>query len=292
MRKNILTLGLAFTCALNSLFAQLNDTYSLDLSDVVSIPVFDGVNLSDTISATSFDITLVQSLTSSKITSVDSSISASEFDAYEDGTLILDFDAPVSFTSTVTLAGNIARLVGAKVTILKGATGSGTATDDKTGENYDVTVSGVTGGFNFKSLSADVDAGQIQGVIAPGSVKITGFVTDLPRKKATVTAKYGQQDFGPYDFDSSNLISPTFDPLTLATSAKGAVTGSATGTFGDFDDVSFSVKGKRNAKSGVSTLTLTSTSVKGITATLNLDDDGNLTGTKNSLNVLGYKLKF
>ena len=50
--------------------------------------------------------------------------------------------------------------------------------------------------------------------------------------------------------------------------------------------------GTRNARSGISALTLTSTSVKGVSAKINLDAEGEKSGSRNTLNVLGYKLTF
>jgi hypothetical protein len=155
----------------------------------------------------------------------------------------------------------------------------------------------VKGAFAFKSLHVDLDNGTIGGgedKIAKGTLKISGYVTELGASSGgTVSAKYGTEDFPELDFPAENIINPEIT-LDLATTAKGVVTGSATGTFGDYDDVSFSVKGKRNSRTGISTLTLTGTeSGQGVKATLNLDDDGQISGTKiNALTVLGYKLKF
>ena len=87
-----------------------------------------------------------------------------------------------------------------------------------------------------------------------------------------------------------NIITPEI--VLLLTTTKNKITGSATGTFGDYDDVGFKVTGTRNAKTGISALTLTSTSVKGISAKLNLDGNADLNGTKNSMKVLGYTLTY
>jgi hypothetical protein len=156
-------------------------------------------------------------------------------------------------------------------------------------------VDSVKGSFVFKSLHVDLDNGTIGGgldKIAAGTLKISGHQNDDASQRGTVTAKYGAEDFPELDFPAENIINPEIT-LDLATTAKGVVTGSATGTFGDYDDVSFNVKGKRNSRTGISTLTLTGTgSGKGVNATLNLDDDGQISGTKNALTVLGYKLKF
>lgn len=277
-------LWLVFVGLTGSAFAQLNGTYTPSLD--IDIPVFDGVVLEDSVSTTSFSLTMVQTLTSSKLTGT-GEVSASEFTS-PDETLVVDFAGSLSFSATATKTGQIVRLTGAKATLGKDVTGSGMYTEGT--DSYGVTVSSVTGSYGFKTLSVDLFDQQIAGQIAPGSIKVAGFITDDPSQRGTVKVGFGAEDFGPYDFPAENIINPDFS-LDLITSSRNAVTGSAIGTFGDYDDVSFSVKGKRNAKTGVSTLTLASR-LKGISATLNLDDDGEISGTNNALNVLGYKLKF
>ncbi|NBU71310.1 MAG: hypothetical protein EBS53_07665 [Bacteroidetes bacterium] len=291
MKKTVIRLLSVAAISSNSLFAQfaqLDGDYTPDLADV-SIPIFDGVNLFDDVSAISFDLNLVQSLVSPKITSTDSTISALDFDVFGDETLIIGFDADVAFSSTATLAGSLVRLVGAKVTILRGATGTGTL--DQGEGPIDVTVTGVTGSFSFRTLTVDLEAGEIQGIIAPGALRISAYQDENPSQNGTVTARYTQEDFGPYEFPADNIQSPEC-VLSLTTTPKGTVSGSAEFTVGDFDPITLDVKGRWNAKTGVSTLTLSKKTVKGVTATLNLDENGDLFGTKNSLSVLGYKLKF
>lgn len=282
--KTVLFLLLGSLCPA---FAQLNGSYPLDLS-AVEIPIFNGVPLVETISATSFDITMSQGLTSSKLTG-SGEISASDFDVYQDESLVVNFEGPISLSATATKTGNIVRLTGAKATIGKGVVGDGTLTTDE--GSFDATVTGVTGMFVFASLSVDLESGEIQGVIRPGSLKVSGYQTDDPSNKGTVTTKFSQEEFGPFDFPADNIITPEIE-LSLTTSSKNKITGSAIGTFGDYDDVDFKVIGTRNAKTGISALTLTSTSVKGISAKLNLDGNADLNGTKNSMKVLGYTLTY
>jgi len=282
--KTVLFLLLGSLCPA---FAQLNGSYPLDLI-AVEIPIFNGVPLVETISATSFDITMSQGLTSSKLTG-SGEISASHFDVYQDESLVVNFEGPISLSATATKTGNIVRLTGAKATIGKGVVGAGTLTTDE--GSFDATVTGVTGMFVFASLSVDLESGEIQGVIRPGSLKVSGYQTDDPSNKATVTTKFSQEEFGPFDFPADNIITPEIE-LSLTTSSKNKITGSAIGTFGDYDDVNFKVTGTRNAKTGISALTLTSTSVKGVSAKLNLDGNADLNGTKNSMKVLGYTLTY
>jgi hypothetical protein len=254
----------------------------------VEIPVFDGVTLEETISATSFGFTMVQGLTSSKLSSMDGYISNSEF--YVNDELVVDFDGEMTFSAAATKRGNIVTLSGAKASIAKDSvTGSGILTDDS--GSYDVTVTSVAGTFVFKGLSVNILTGEIAGLISKGTLKVAGFVDEDPSQKGTVTASYLQEDIGPFDFPVDNIITPEIE-ISLTTSSKNRITGSATGTFGDYDDVGFRVTGTRNAKTGISALTLTSTSVKGISAKLNLDRNADRSGTKNSMKVLGYTLTY
>ena len=255
--KTVLFLLLGSLCPA---FAQLNGEYTPDLARV-EIPIFNGVPLVETISATSFDITMSQGLTSSKLTGI-GEISASDFDVYQDESLVVNFEGPISLSATATKTGNIVRLTGAKATIGKGVVGDGTLTTDE--GSFDATVTGVTGMFVFASLSVDLESGEIQGVIRPGSLKVSGYQTDDPSNKGTATTKFSQEEFGPFDFPADNIITPEIE-LSLTT---------------------------RNAKTGISALTLTSTSVKGISAKLNLDRNADRSGTKNTMNVLGYKLTY
>jgi hypothetical protein len=295
-KKFLSKLLLLFVGSLSSAFAQLDGPQFPDLSEV-EIPVFDGVPLAGEISAVSFDLTMAQGLTSPKLTG-NGTISAAGFDVYQDEALVIDFDGDVIFSASATKTGSIVRLTGAKTTIDPlSVSGSGTLYNSETEQYEDVTVSSVKGAFAFKSLHVDLDNGTIGGgvdKIAAGTLKISGYVTELgASSRGTVSAKYGTEDFPELDFPAENIIYPEITLDDLITTSKGVVTGTAVGTFGGYDDVSFSVKGRRSLKTGISTLTLTGTgSGKGVNATLNLDDDGQIYGTKNALTVLGYKLKF
>ncbi|NBT48340.1 MAG: hypothetical protein EBT07_11110 [Actinobacteria bacterium] len=281
--KTVLFLLLGSLCPA---FAQLNGEYTPDLARV-EIPVFDGVTLEETISATSFGLTMVQGLTSSKLSAMDGYISGSEF--YANDELVVNFDGDMTFSATATKSGSIVRLAGAKTTIVKGSvTGDGVFTDDS--GSYSVTLTGVIGTFAFKTLSVDIESGQIAGLISSGALKVSGYLDEDPTQKGTVTAKYEPEDFGPFDFPADNIVTPEI--VLFLTTTKNKITGSASGTFGDYDEVGFKVTGTRNAKTGISALTLTSTSVKGISAKLNLDGNADLNGTKNSMKVLGYTLTY
>ncbi|NBU70443.1 MAG: hypothetical protein EBS53_03190 [Bacteroidetes bacterium] len=276
-----------FTCN-----AQLDGDYAPDLT-VLEIPVFDGVPLAGDVSAVSFDLTMVQSLTSSKLTGT-GTVSATAFDVYQDEGLVVDFDGDMNFSASAMKTGSLVRLTGAKAT-LSGVTGTGLLYDPDTDTTLDVTLTSVTGAFLFKSLHVDLDAATIGGgtdKIAAGALKITGYENDDTTARGTVVAKYGAEDFPELDFPAENIITPDIS-FTLNTSSKGVVTGDAVGTFGDYDDVPFGVKGRLNSKTGVTTISLKGqASNKSITATLSLDENGDLIDNKNSLNVLGYKLKF
>lgn len=277
--KTVLFLLLGSLCPA---FAQLNGEFTPVLAGV-EIPVLDGVSLEETISATSFGLTMVQGLTSSKITATDGYINATEFYASDD--LVLAFDGEMTFSATATKSGSIVRLIGAKA-IAKNVTGSGVLTDGS--ESYDVTMTALVGNFVFKTLK--IENNEIEGSISKGSLTVTGYLTDEPTKKGTTKANYDAEVFGPFDFPVDNIITPEI--VLSLTTTKNKITGSAIGTFGDYDDVNFKVTGTRNAKTGISALTLTSTSVKGVSAKLNLDGNADLNGTKNSMKVLGYTLTY
>jgi len=277
--KTVLFLLLGSLCPA---FAQLNGEYTPDLARV-EIPVLDGVSLEETISATSFGLTMVQGLTSSKITATDGYINATEFYASDD--LVLAFDGEMTFSATATKSGSIVRLIGAKATA-KNVTGSGVLTDGS--ESYDVTMTALVGNFVFKTLK--IENNEIEGSISKGSLTVYGYLTDEPTKKGTTKANYDAEVFGPFDFPVDNIITPEI--VLLLTTTKNKITGSAIGTFGDYDDVDFKVTGTRNAKTGISALTLSSSSIKGISAKLNLDGNADLNGTKNSMKVLGYTLTY
>lgn len=274
-----------FFLVLSHGWAQLNGTYTPDASSL-QIPVFDGVELAETISSTDFSITMEQLINSKAVTG-SGNISATEFFVAEDLT-VDNFDGELIFTAAVAMRGSIVSLSGAKAT-LRNVTGGATYTAWN-GTNYDVTVTAVTGAFSFSSLQVDLAADQISGTIKAGSLKVSGYLTDDPSSRGSATGRFLAESFGPFDF-SGDIISPNLS-LTLATNEKGAITGTGVGTFGGYDDVEFSIKGKRNTKKGLSTVTLTSTNLKGVSAVLNLDDSGDLSGTANSLKVLGYSQKF
>lgn len=284
MNTKALLLALVFiTTSFFTSLAQLNGSYSPDLSSV-EIPVFDGQDLSDTISATSYSIGLVQGITSSSVTGY-GTVSASGF--YDDGQLSINsFGGGLVFTSKATLRGSIATLVGAKAT-LSGVTGSGSYY--YYGSYYSVTVSSVSGAFTIKNMNLDLQSGVISGLVSAGSLKMSGYLDDYPKIRRSISVRYGSEAFGPYSAPAGSVITPLIG-MDLQTSSTGLVTGTAVGTLGNYDDVAFNVKGKR--KSGVSAITLTSISPKGISATMNLNDAGEISGTKNTLKVLGYTLKY
>jgi hypothetical protein len=278
----LLALGFTGTSIFTSI-AQLNGNYSPNLSSL-EIPIFDGQELADTLSATSYSIGLLQGIASSSVTGY-GTVSASGF--YDDGVLSIDsFGGDLIFTSKSALRGSIASLVGAKAT-LSGVSGSGSYYYN--GSNYSVTVSSVSGAFAIKNLNLDLQSELISGLVSAGSLKMSGYLNDYPNQRRSVSVRYGSEAFGPYSAPAGSVITPLIG-MDLQTSSAGVVTGTATGTFGNYDDVAFTVKGKR--KSGVSAITLTSVSPKGISTTMNLNDTGEISGTKNTLKVLGYTLKY
>jgi hypothetical protein len=284
MNTKVVLLAFLFTASnFYTSIAQLNGNYSPNLSSV-QIPIFNGQELDDTIVYTSYSIGLVQSTTSSSVTG-NGTVSSSSFYA-GNGFDVNSFDGGLVFSSKAALRGSIASLVGAKAT-LSGVTGSGTYY--YYGTFYDLTVSSVSGAYTIKNLNLDLRSGLISGLISAGSLKMSGYLDADPRTRGSVSVKYLPEAFGPYASSAGSVITPSID-MNLQTSSAGVVTGAATGTFGNYDDVAFTVKGKR--KSGVSALTLTSINPKGISATMSLNDAGNISGTKNSLKVLGYTLKY
>jgi hypothetical protein len=284
MKNKEILLAIVFTATSSlSSIAQLNGNCSPDLSSV-KIPAFAGLVLADTISATSYSIALVQGITSASVTGY-GTVSASSF--YNDGQLSADyFYGGLGFSSKVALRGSIATLVGAKAT-LSGVSGYGSYY--YYGDTYGVTISSVSGAFAIKNLNLNLLSGEISGLVSAGSLRMSGYLNEYPNIRRSVSVGYSAEAFGPYNSPSSSVITPSIG-MNLQTSSTGVVTGTATGTFGNYDDVAFAVKGKR--KSGVSAITLTSVSPKGISATMSLNDAGNISGTKNSLKVLGYTLKY
>ena len=275
-----------FLGLVGSSFAQLNGDFTPDLSSV-DIPAFNGATFEDTISSTSVSFEFTQGLTSNRLTGA-GTVSAT--DVFDNGSITVDsIEGNINFSATLALRGRTVSLAGAKAT-LAGVTGSGTAIVN--GEEYGVDVTGVTGAYTIRNMIINLDTEEISGVIAPGSLTIRGQGTDYPQIKRTVVARYTQENLGPSPF-SGEIVNPSL-ALILATSPKGKITGSATGTFGNYDDVAFNVtRGQRNARSGISTVTLVSTSVRGVSATLNLDGEGELVSRpKSSLQVLGYRLQF
>jgi len=266
-------------------FAQLNGSITPNL-DAVEIPVFNGTSLNEQISSTSFQIDMVQSLTSS---SLGGSGTISNDDFYVDDTLTVAFEGELVFSARAALRGRVVTLAGAKAT-LRNVTGSGTLTES--GDSYDVTLTGVTGSFSIRNMQVNLDDEQVSGIIPAGSLRVTGYLTDEPSQKGTRTARFTSEAFGPFDFPGE-IISPSAS-FTLATNSKGVISGGGSATFGDYDEVLIGVKGRRNARTGVSTITLKGEgAAKAVSATLNLDGEGELVSRpKSSLSVLGYRLQF
>jgi hypothetical protein len=285
--KTFLLVAVVSAFAASISLAQLNgENITPDLSSV-DIPAFNGATFSETISATSVSFEFSQGLTSNRLTGA-GTISAT--DVFDNGSISVDsIGGNINFSASLALRGRIVSLAGAKAT-LAGVTGSGSAV--VSGESYGVDVTAVTGAFTIRNMIINLDSEEISGVIVRGSLRISGRATDYPNIRRTVVARYTQENLGPSPF-SGEIVNPSL-ALILATSPKGKITGSATGTFGNYDDVAFNVtRGQRNARSGISTVTLVSTGVRGVSATLNLDGEGELVSRpKSSLQVLGYRLQF
>jgi hypothetical protein len=281
----LLTSAVLNACLVSSSFSQLNGEFSPSL-EAVDIPVFNGATFDETISSTTVSFEFSQGLTSNRLTGT-GTVSAT--DVFDNGLITVDsIEGNINFSASLALRGRVVSLSGAKAT-LAGVTGSGSALYE--GESYGVDVTAVTGSYTIRNMVINLDTEEVSGTVAPGSLRISGQLSEYPQTKRTVTAPYTSEELGPSPF-SGEIISPSVS-LNLATTSKGKVTGTAVGTIDYYDDVSFNVsRGQRNARTGISTVTLTSTNPRGVSATLNLDDDGEITGTKNSLNILGYKLKF
>lgn len=278
-------LAFALMAFSSSGFAQLNGEYTPSL-EAVEIPVFNGATFDETISSTTVSFEFSQGLTSNRLTGT-GTVSAT--DVFDNGSITVDsIDGDINFSASLALRGRVVSLTGAKAT-LSNVTGSGSAL--VADESYGVDVTAVTGSYTIRNMVINLDTEEVSGTVAAGSLRISGQATDYPNIKRTVVAPYTSEVLGPSPF-SGEIINPSVS-LNLATTSKGKVTGTAVATIGDYDDVSFNItRGQRTARTGISTVTLTSTSPRGVSSTLNLNDDGEITGTKNSLNVLGYKLKF
>ena len=175
----------------NSSFAQLNGEFTPDLSSV-DIPSFNGSTFEDTISSTSVFFEFSQGLTSNRLTGA-GTISASE--VFDNGSISVDsIEGSINFSASVALRGRVVTLAGAKAT-LAGVTGSGTAIVG--GEEYGVDVTAVTGAYTIRNMTINLDTEEISGVIAPGSLRISGQATDYPQVKRTVVARYTQETLGP-----------------------------------------------------------------------------------------------
>lgn len=278
-------LAFALMAFSSSGFAQLNGEYTPSL-EAVEIPAFNGATFDETISSTTVSFEFSQGLTSNRLTGT-GTVSATE--VFDNGSITVDsIDGDINFSASLALRGRVVSLTGAKAT-LSNVTGSGSAL--VADESYGVDVTAVTGSYTIRNMVINLDTEEVSGTVAAGSLRISGQATDYPNIKRTVVAPYTSEVLGPSPF-SGEIINPSVS-LNLATTSKGKVTGTAVATIGDYDDVSFNItRGQRTARTGISTVTLTSTSPRGVSSTLNLNDDGEITGTKNSLNVLGYKLKF
>ena len=269
--------------AVPAAFAQISGDYAPDLSGV-RLANFDGALLDGAVSSAGFSVSLEHGITSKKISGW-GSISASSL--YDDGRLSIDsISGDVFFSASLAVRGSIVSLVGAKAT-LRNVNGWGSY------DGYGVTVSSVTGAFSISPLTLNLSTGFISGTIQPGFLRASGYATDYPQIKRTITVRYTSETF---NSDFSGFVSPSIELFGLITNARGGITGSATGSFGGFAPVSFRVTGARNGKTGWSTLNLSSTSPRGISAKLVLDDAGNLVsppGRKlHSLSAFGYTLTF
>lgn len=297
---NIVKVVLLLTVLITPVFAALDGDITPELP--VTIPVFNGVMLDDVelgaiegeVGACTYNLDMIQSISSSKITG-SGKISATDFDVKQNGVLVVNFEGDIDFSSLATIAGSVVRLTGAKSKILN-AVGDGFYTDDE--GSREVTVTKVVATFVFNSLHVDLGNATIGGggdSIAKGPISVSGYDNTDPTSKETIKGSYDAIDFPESEFPAENIVTPALNIVT-STSGKGAVNGGGEGAIGPLDDIPFGVKGKRNAKNGVSTLTLKGTgAAKSFSATLNLYDDGDLaTGGKfkNTLNALGYKLKF
>jgi hypothetical protein len=138
-------------------------------------------------------------------------------------------------------------------------------------------------------MNLDLESGVVSGLVSAGSLKMSGYLNAYPNIRRSISVRYSSEAFGPYALPAGSVITPSVG-MELQTYPSGVVIGTATGTFGDYDDVAFTVKGKR--KSGVSAITLTSVNPKGISIAMSLNDAGNISGTKNTVKVLGYTLKY
>lgn len=296
---------LNFGLILIGLLSLSSSAFSVTPDLPVTIPVFDGVGLDDValgaaegeVGACTYNLDMTQSISSSRISGT-GTISATDFDVQQNGKLVIDFVGNLDFSSIATIAGSVVRLTGAKSRILS-LTENGTGTYTENGTEREATVTKVVATFSFKKLTVDLENGTIGGggdSIAQGPISATGYLNESPNTtRGTIRGSYDAVDFPESEFPSENIVTPEIN-MEYSTSTKGAISGGGSAAFGNLDDAAFGVKGRRNSKTGISTVTLRGEgAARSFAATLNLNDNGELaTGPRirNSMNAFGYRLRF
>lgn len=212
------------------------------------------------------------------------------------------FSGKVKFSATALLAGTNVQLIGAKSGVVWTNETNNTNFlyyDRKGAFTKSGRVTNVAGGFGFKPLT--ITGQELSGGLAAGRIFVTGSSSNLPPTELASTIRFNATNIPAEQPFGRRKVIATIDFTNMNTQSNGVISGQATGKFKDdnpvdpvdYGSVEFSLSGKRNFQKQVNTLLLKGSGAnQGVTAILNLGDDGKISGSNNTLNVLGYKLKF
>lgn len=318
IRKLLIAVGLVL-----SLFsgpsdsrADLPSSFSPDPSldsSKVAVPLLNGWEINDSSSDSSVQFTVVQGVTGA-VSSVDGTWSHSGIAfSNRDGEGTLSVEGQLLFTARPVLRGKILTLSGAKA-VLRGCTGTGTFTD-KSENSYEVevvnmganrpnttfTIDGMT--INFSDFGNGTDS-TVSGNVRRGSYVFRGNATDAegnsyPNKSITVpyAAERLHTPENPLLYPADKVVGlENLEFTGLSTLRNQIRSGTATLRLGDDLQVTFGVRGSRNARTGVNALSLAGTGTsRGSSMTLHFNDSGALqTGSRfrNSLRIFGYTINF
>lgn len=268
-------------------FGQLSGDFPLDLSST-KIPILQGSEWNVELGGSEISLGFVQSVETARITG-DGTIGNASLTYSAQDSITVHFAGSVKFLAKAVLSGSVLRLVGAKVTT-GAVTGSGDYFHD--GSTYLAVVDSVKASFSFQTLELDLNDETIQGQLSNGKLVVKGKALVGDREiPGSFTYAYPSQTLSPYAMPDGTVVAPQMS-LSLVTSSKNKISGTATVALGDYNDVTFKVTGTRNSKTGISALTLTGTSSPGVSGKINLDQEGVLSGNKNTLKVFGSTLVF
>jgi hypothetical protein len=262
-----------------------------------SVYVFEGVPISEDVGMGTVDFDMSQSPTSGQITGYGSmSVSIPYADSSLSGTA--DLDGNMTFSAKPVKRGSVVTLSGAKLS--SSVNGTASIYVYAYYRSYYVYCSAKET-FLFNALNVDISRSSplLYGSIKAGkiSIKASGVIEGRSLQR-TVSIPYTSESFSE-EVSADNIWKLNIGVSQLAVSSKGAVTGYADSLVDMADTVAYGYKvsGTRNSKTSITKLTITgvSSSVKGTSAKVNVDDDLNLkigSGYSNSLSVYGYSMSF